>query len=154
MVGGWCRRPDVGLMNMWLSFLLLRCLRKITTLPMRECCFMVLLQSDVFCIIYNYSSFLSFPIFISPLSSSHPLPLPSLPPTLSLSPPFLPPSPLPSSRPLPSLPHQNKGSPFLHHIIMNGFDERHAYIGGMFGAGTSLLSTAACALYLHVTLLY
>eukprot|EP00731_Ephydatia_muelleri_P020724 Em0013g451a len=27
------------------------------------------------------------------------------------------------------------GSPFLHHIIMNGFDERHAYIGGMFGAG-------------------
>ena len=149
MVGGWCRRPDMGLMNVWLSFSLLRCLRRITTLPMRECCFMVLLQSDVFCIIHNYSSFLSsFPIFISPLFSSHPLSLPSLPSTLSL------PSPLPSSRPLPFLPHQNKGSPFLHHIIMNGFDERHAYIGGMFGAGTSLLSTAACALYLHVTLLY
>lgn len=27
------------------------------------------------------------------------------------------------------------GSPFIHYIIHNGFDERHAYIGGMFGAG-------------------
>nr|VZI37613.1 unnamed protein product [Spirometra erinaceieuropaei] len=27
------------------------------------------------------------------------------------------------------------GSPFLHSIVTKGFDERHAYIGGMFGAG-------------------
>jgi tankyrase len=27
------------------------------------------------------------------------------------------------------------GSPFISYIIHNGFDERHAYIGGMFGAG-------------------
>ncbi len=27
------------------------------------------------------------------------------------------------------------GSPFIHYIVNNGFDERHAYIGGMFGAG-------------------
>ena len=27
------------------------------------------------------------------------------------------------------------GSPFLNAIIQKGFDERHAYIGGMFGAG-------------------
>lgn len=27
------------------------------------------------------------------------------------------------------------GSPFVPYIIHNGFDERHAYIGGMFGAG-------------------
>ena len=27
------------------------------------------------------------------------------------------------------------GSPFIHYIIHHGFDERHAYIGGMFGAG-------------------
>ena len=27
------------------------------------------------------------------------------------------------------------GSPFVPYIIQNGFDERHAYIGGMFGAG-------------------
>ncbi|EUB59223.1 Tankyrase-1 [Echinococcus granulosus] len=27
------------------------------------------------------------------------------------------------------------GSPFLHSIVTRGFDERHAYIGGMFGAG-------------------
>ncbi|KAA0194700.1 Poly [ADP-ribose] polymerase [Fasciolopsis buskii] len=27
------------------------------------------------------------------------------------------------------------GSPFLQAIVMKGFDERHAYIGGMFGAG-------------------
>lgn len=56
--------------------------------------------------------------------------------------------PLPTSLPLsPSLPKQ--GSPFLHHIIMNGFDERHAYIGGMFGAGTSLhMCIVICLLYL------
>ena len=28
------------------------------------------------------------------------------------------------------------GSPFLQTIVQKGFDERHAYIGGMFGAGT------------------
>lgn len=27
------------------------------------------------------------------------------------------------------------GSPFINAIIQKGFDERHAYIGGMFGAG-------------------
>ncbi|XP_065175426.1 poly [ADP-ribose] polymerase tankyrase-like [Sycon ciliatum] len=27
------------------------------------------------------------------------------------------------------------GSPFIGNILQNGFDERHAYIGGMFGAG-------------------
>ena len=27
------------------------------------------------------------------------------------------------------------GSPFVNTIIHKGFDERHAYIGGMFGAG-------------------
>lgn len=27
------------------------------------------------------------------------------------------------------------GSPFLQTIVQKGFDERHAYIGGMFGAG-------------------
>ena len=27
------------------------------------------------------------------------------------------------------------GSPFVHAIVQKGFDERHAYIGGMFGAG-------------------
>lgn len=32
----------------------------------------------------------------------------------------------------PSLP---TGSPFINAIIHKGFDERHAYIGGMFGAG-------------------
>lgn len=28
------------------------------------------------------------------------------------------------------------GSPFIQSIVQKGFDERHAYIGGMFGAGT------------------
>lgn len=28
------------------------------------------------------------------------------------------------------------GSPFINAIVQKGFDERHAYIGGMFGAGT------------------
>lgn len=27
------------------------------------------------------------------------------------------------------------GSPFVNAIVQKGFDERHAYIGGMFGAG-------------------
>lgn len=29
------------------------------------------------------------------------------------------------------------GSPFINAIVQKGFDERHAYIGGMFGAGES-----------------
>ena len=32
------------------------------------------------------------------------------------------------------------GSPFIHYIITNGFDERHAYIGGMFGAGEDVVT--------------
>jgi hypothetical protein len=31
------------------------------------------------------------------------------------------------------------GSPFINAIVQKGFDERHAYIGGMFGAGQSPL---------------
>lgn len=31
------------------------------------------------------------------------------------------------------------GSAFVMSIIKNGFDERHAYIGGMFGAGITIL---------------
>ena len=36
--------------------------------------------------------------------------------------------------------HENErlffhGSPFVQTIIQRGFDERHAYMGGMFGAG-------------------
>lgn len=36
--------------------------------------------------------------------------------------------------------HENErllfhGSPFINAIVHKGFDERHAYIGGMFGAG-------------------
>ena len=32
--------------------------------------------------------------------------------------------------------HLFHGSPFIVAIVHKGFDERHAYIGGMFGAGT------------------
>ena len=32
------------------------------------------------------------------------------------------------------------GSPFVNAIVQKGFDERHAYIGGMFGAG--IISTS------------
>jgi len=32
------------------------------------------------------------------------------------------------------------GSPFVQTIIQRGFDERHAYMGGMFGAGTYILT--------------
>lgn len=32
------------------------------------------------------------------------------------------------------------GSPFINAIVQKGFDERHAYIGGMFGAGKYLCS--------------
>lgn len=31
------------------------------------------------------------------------------------------------------------GSPFINAIVQKGFDERHAYIGGMFGAGKQIL---------------
>jgi hypothetical protein len=30
------------------------------------------------------------------------------------------------------------GSPFVQAIVQKGFDERHSYLGGMFGAGASL----------------
>ena len=30
------------------------------------------------------------------------------------------------------------GSPFINAIVHKGFDERHAYIGGMFGAGEAV----------------
>lgn len=33
----------------------------------------------------------------------------------------------------------NSGSAFIHAILQKGFDERHAYIGGMFGAGEFFL---------------
>ena len=33
------------------------------------------------------------------------------------------------------------GSPFVHAIVQKGFDERHAYIGGMFGAGKFRIRT-------------
>ena len=31
------------------------------------------------------------------------------------------------------------GSPVISAIVQKGFDERHAYIGGMFGAGELIL---------------
>ena len=34
------------------------------------------------------------------------------------------------------------GSPFINAIVQKGFDERHAYIGGMFGAGKTLNTVA------------
>ena len=43
------------------------------------------------------------------------------------------PRPRSDSQPL-AVPHCT-GSPFVNAIIHKGFDERHAYIGGMFGAG-------------------
>lgn len=33
------------------------------------------------------------------------------------------------------------GSPFINAIVHKGFDERHAYIGGMFGAGKCLANS-------------
>lgn len=36
------------------------------------------------------------------------------------------------------------GSPFISAIVQKGFDERHAYIGGMFGAGNALLMLMLC----------
>ena len=40
------------------------------------------------------------------------------------------------------------GSPLISYIIQNGFDERHAYIGGMFGAGKQARLYRQCH---HVT---
>jgi len=40
------------------------------------------------------------------------------------------------------------GSPFISYIIQNGFNERHAYIGGMFGAGKQARLYRQCH---HVT---
>ena len=34
------------------------------------------------------------------------------------------------------------GSAFIHAILQKGFDERHAYIGGMFGAGKFTVKVA------------
>lgn len=46
------------------------------------------------------------------------------------------------------------GSPFIHYIIHHGFDERHAYIGGMFGAGKSsnirIMCTSSVLLFLQL----
>ncbi|XP_016278272.2 poly [ADP-ribose] polymerase tankyrase-1 isoform X1 [Monodelphis domestica] len=36
---------------------------------------------------------------------------------------------------MPAAQEKRRGSPFINAIIHKGFDERHAYIGGMFGAG-------------------
>ncbi|KAF7401149.1 poly ADP-ribose polymerase tankyrase [Vespula maculifrons] len=46
----------------------------------------------------------------------------------------------PRSTPSSAVPQANErmlfhGSPFINAIVQKGFDERHAYIGGMFGAG-------------------
>jgi len=35
------------------------------------------------------------------------------------------------------------GSAFVMSIIKSGFDERHAYIGGMFGAGNIIKQTTS-----------
>ncbi|XP_046487171.1 poly [ADP-ribose] polymerase tankyrase isoform X1 [Neodiprion pinetum] len=50
------------------------------------------------------------------------------------------PSATPRATPSPAAPQANErmlfhGSPFINAIVQKGFDERHAYIGGMFGAG-------------------
>ena len=38
------------------------------------------------------------------------------------------------------------GSPSLHTIVQKGFDERHAYIGGMFGAGKRSIYCLVCVI--------
>lgn len=48
--------------------------------------------------------------------------------------------------------HENErlffhGSPFVQTIIQRGFDERHAYMGGMFGAGQSVCSSYLVVIY-------
>jgi len=46
-------------------------------------------------------------------------------------------------------------SPFISYIIQNGFDERHAYIGGMFGAGKQARPYRQChqCVYVHMACL-
>jgi hypothetical protein len=44
------------------------------------------------------------------------------------------------------------GSPFINAIVQKGFDERHAYIGGMFGAGTVVKNTEVETKYLLMQL--
>lgn len=44
------------------------------------------------------------------------------------------------------------GSPFINAIVQKGFDERHAYIGGMFGAGNiNYLSTTIYLIIIFYT---
>ena len=38
--------------------------------------------------------------------------------------------------------HLFHGSPFISAIVHKGFDERHAYIGGMFGAGIEIVEVS------------
>ena len=104
------------------ALLCLRWLKKTITQQMREGCSMVWA-------VFGCLGGLSPPSLLYSLSHSSLL-CTSLSPLLLPIPlsPFL--SPHSSPRALVLL-----GSPFLHHIIFNGFDERHAYIGGMFGAG-------------------
>lgn len=51
------------------------------------------------------------------------------------------------------------GSPFIQAIVNRGFDERHAYIGGMFGAGiyfaeNSSKSNQVIAVTFHLAYVY
>jgi tankyrase len=49
------------------------------------------------------------------------------------------------------------GSPFVHAIVQKGFDERHAYIGGMFGAGKRILCvgwTFVAGIQCHIYLFF
>ena len=42
------------------------------------------------------------------------------------------------------------GSPFISAIVQKGFDERHAYIGGMFGAGVEKSSNSCSFMYVTI----
>lgn len=44
------------------------------------------------------------------------------------------------------------GSPFINAIVHKGFDERHAYIGGMFGAGKEMneLIVMTCLIFITI----
>lgn len=42
------------------------------------------------------------------------------------------------------------GSPFINAIVQKGFDERHAYIGGMFGAGKYKLYNINKYVYIYI----
>ena len=46
------------------------------------------------------------------------------------------------------------GSPFINAIVHKGFDERHAYIGGMFGAGRIILDILVQLLFLLLLALF